>query len=271
MLDASRIGHTGITWPSQPVEEKIADCAAIGFPAFETFGHVIEQYPGGAPRLPRPAPAHGVKYAASYCARTYIDPSPGGGGRRAGHALGPAEQGGGGGDDRRQSCQRREKAAYSAEEYAGLARTLNGLGARIRDELGLLTAAAPPHRYAGGEAGGDRPGGRGARPPGLHLRAGHRPDRPGGRRRRRRWCGATRTWWGTCTSRTTAGTPVTARPTARYADPTGYAGYVPVGSGVIDFATMFRDLRAGRLRRLVDGGARRHAARPAPARKKPPA
>ena len=42
----------------------------------------------------------------------------------------------------RPSCGR-EKAAYSAEEYAGLARTLNTLGARIRDELGLLTALHP--------------------------------------------------------------------------------------------------------------------------------
>ena len=49
MLDAQRIGHTGITWPSQPVEEKIADLAAIGFPAFETFGHVVGAVPRGAP------------------------------------------------------------------------------------------------------------------------------------------------------------------------------------------------------------------------------
>ena len=52
MLDPKKIGHTGITWPTQPVEEKVADTAAVGFTAFETFGHVIEQYPGGASAAP---------------------------------------------------------------------------------------------------------------------------------------------------------------------------------------------------------------------------
>ena len=70
MLDPKRIGHTGITWPTEPVEQKVADVAAVGFTAFETFGHVIEQYPGGAPAFRDLIQGHGLKYAASYCART---------------------------------------------------------------------------------------------------------------------------------------------------------------------------------------------------------
>jgi sugar phosphate isomerase/epimerase len=51
--------------------------------------------------------------------------------------------------------------------------------------------------------------------------------------------------------------PVPSKPTD---DPTGYVGYVPVGSGVIDFVAMFRDLRAagfdGWLMVELDGTAR---------------
>src|SRR5919198_5253171 len=127
MLDPQRIGHTGITWPTQSVEEKVADVAAVGFPAFETFGHVIEQYPGGAPAFRDLLARHGVKYAASYCARTYIDP------QRAPEDIAQVLRWARltkevGGETIVVSCLRRGEESYSAEAYAGLARTLNDLG-----------------------------------------------------------------------------------------------------------------------------------------------
>ena len=37
-----RIGHTGITWPNNQVDQAIRDIAGQGFHGFETFGNVIE-------------------------------------------------------------------------------------------------------------------------------------------------------------------------------------------------------------------------------------
>ncbi|MGH2354914.1 MAG: sugar phosphate isomerase/epimerase family protein [Chloroflexota bacterium] len=242
MLDPQRIGHTGITWPTQSVEEKVADCAAIGFPAFETFGHVIEQYPGGAPAFRDLLQRHGVRYAASYCARTYIDPA------RAEEDIAQVVQWARlskevGAETIVVSCQRREKESYTPEEYAGLARTFNTLGRRIRDELGLTTALHPhtgtpvetPEEIAMVVEALD-PGACAFGPDtGQIAQAGG--DAVDVVRRYRQLVGHVHV-------KDYGGAPVRRQPDGTVEDPTGYVGYVPVGSGVIDFSTMFRDLKA---------------------------
>ena len=241
-LDPKKIGHTGITWPTQPVEEKIADTAAVGFTAFETFGHVVAGYPGGASAFKDLIAKHGLVYSASYCARTYIDPA------RAeediqqvmGWARISKEVGA---ETIVVSCQRREKPAYSPDEYAGLARTFNTLGARIRDELGMRTTLHPhtgtpvetpeeikrivdaldptacgfgPDTGQIAQAGGDAVGLVSQYAPVVtHV---HVKDY--------------------------GGTPVRHDAEGKLAhDPTGYVGYTPVGAGVIDFVPMFKALR----------------------------
>jgi inosose dehydratase len=258
MLDPQRIGHTGITWPTQPVEEKVADLAAIGFPAFETFGHVIEQYPGGAPAFKDLLDRHGLRYAASYCARTYIDP-----GRAPDDVAQVMEWArlskGVGAETIVVSCQRREKPSYTREEYAGLARTFNELGGRIRDELGLRTAL---HPHTGTPV--ESPEEIAMVVEALDPRAcAFGPDtgqiaQAGGDAIEvvRRYRDAV----GHVHVKDYGGKPVSRGPDGSTEDPTGYVGYVPVGSGVIDFAAMFRDLREagfdGWLMVELDGTAR---------------
>jgi len=37
-----RIGHTGITWPNNQIDQAIRDIASLGFHGLETFGNVLE-------------------------------------------------------------------------------------------------------------------------------------------------------------------------------------------------------------------------------------
>lgn len=240
MLDPKKIGHTGITWPTQPVEEKVADTAAAGFTAFETFGHVVEGHPSGAAAFKDLLRRHGLVYSASYCARTYIDPA------RAEEDIEQVMRWArlskeAGAEMIVVSCQRREQDRYSPEEYAGLAQTLNRLGARIRDELGLRTSL---HPHTGTPV--ETPEEISRVVDALDPRAcGFGPD-----------TGQIAQAGGDATEvvsryasvvthvhvKDYGGTPVSERPDGSVEDPTGYAGYVPVGSGVIDFVTMFRNL-----------------------------
>lgn len=258
MLDPKKIGHTGITWPTEPVEQKVADTATAGFTSFETFGHVVEGYPGGAGAFRELIQRHGLVYSASYCARTYIDPA------RAAEDIEQVMRWArvskdAGAEMIVVSCQRREKDQYTPEEYAGLAQTLNTLGARIRDELGLKTSL---HPHTGTPV--EKPEEIARVVEALDPRAcGFGPDtgqiaQAGG--------DATEVvsrYAGIVTHvhvKDYGGTPVSRKSDGTVEDPTGYSGYVPVGSGVIDFVTMFRNLdRAGYrgwLNVELDGTAR---------------
>ena len=241
MLDPQRIGHTGITWPTQSADEKVADVAAVGFPAFETFGHVIEQFPGGAPAFRDLLARHGVQYAASYCARTYIDP------QRAPEDIAQVLRWARltkevGGETIVVSCVRREQESYSTEAYAGLARTLNDLGARIRDELGLKTALHPhtgtpvekPEEIARVVEALDPRACSFGPDTGQIAQAGGDAVEVVGRYRQLVAHVHVKDY---------GGTPVGRQPDGTVEDPTGYAGYVPVGSGVIDFVAMLRGLK----------------------------
>jgi len=258
MLDPKKIGHTGITWPTESVEEKVADTAAAGFSSFETFGHIVESYPGGATAFKELVARHGLTYSASYCARTYIDPA---------RVAEDIEQvmswartsKAAGAEMIVVSCQRCEKDSYSPEEYAGLAKTFNTLGSRIRDELGLKTSL---HPHTGTPV--ETPEQIARVVDALDPRAcGFGPD-----------TGQIAQAGGDAVEvvsryapvvthmhvKDYAGTPVLKGAGGAVVDPTGYSGYVPVGSGVIDFPTMFRSLDRvgfdGWLNVELDGTAR---------------
>jgi inosose dehydratase len=201
----------------------------------------VEQYPGGAPAFKDLIARNGLTYAASYCARTYIDPA-----RAAddvAHVMRWARiSKEAGAETIVVSCQRREKESYSPEEYAGLARTFNTLGARIRDELGLRTSLHPhtgtpvekPEEIARVVEALD-PKACGFGPDtGQIAQAGGDAVEVVGRYRDVVTHVHVKDY---------GGTPVRRRPDGTVEDPTGYVGYTPVGSGVIDFATMFRGLK----------------------------
>ena len=259
MLDPRRTGHTGITWPADPVETKVADTAAAGFGSFETFGHVVMDYPGGPQAFGEMVARHGIAYSASYCARPYIDPARADddisqvmGWARASKAAGAQTI--------VVSCVRREKASYSVAEYLGLARTLSRLGALIRDEFGLATSLHPhtgtpvesPEQIAivvealePGTCGFGPDTGQIAQAGGDAVEVVTRY----------------RSLVNHVHVKDYGGIPVTHDETGKLAhDPTGYVGYEPVGLGVIDFATMFRTLRevgfSGWLNVELDGTAR---------------
>jgi inosose dehydratase len=259
VIDPHRTGHTGITWPTQPVEEKVADTADAGFASFETFGHVVAEYPGGAAAFRELLARYKISYSASYCARTYIDPA------RADDDIAQVMKWArasrdAGADTIVVSCVRREKHHYSVEEYHGLARTLNALGAKIHDELGMQTSL---HPHTGTPV--ETPEQITMVVEALDPRAcGFGPDtgqiaQAGGDAveivsRYRQVVNHVHV-------KDYGGTPVTHDADGKLQiDPTGYVGYEPVGLGVIDFPRMFRALReagyAGWLNVELDGTIR---------------
>lgn len=69
------IGHTGITWRNNDMENAITDISGLGFYGFETFGNVFdtwEQKPGG---LGAVLQAHNLPLISAYCNFNLTDPS----------------------------------------------------------------------------------------------------------------------------------------------------------------------------------------------------
>jgi inosose dehydratase len=79
-MDKFRIGHTGITWGygAAQMEEALRDTAELGYRAFETFGSVLEQFerdrPGGFGALLQ---RYGIPLSAAYCGTAFYDPAQG--------------------------------------------------------------------------------------------------------------------------------------------------------------------------------------------------
>jgi len=62
-----QIGHTGITWRNNAMEQAITDVSGLGFYGFETFGNVFDAYeqkPGG---LGAVLDAHHLPLVSAYC------------------------------------------------------------------------------------------------------------------------------------------------------------------------------------------------------------
>jgi inosose dehydratase len=69
-----KIGHTGITWPNDQVEEAIADISSLGFYGFETFGPVLEKWEGQG-GLGEVLDKHRLPLISGYCTFNLIDPA----------------------------------------------------------------------------------------------------------------------------------------------------------------------------------------------------
>jgi inosose dehydratase len=67
-----QIGHTGITWSNDQVEQAIADISSLGFYGFETFGQVLEKWEtqGG---LGRVLDEHQLPLVSAYCTLNLTD------------------------------------------------------------------------------------------------------------------------------------------------------------------------------------------------------
>lgn len=142
-MSPERIGHTGITWPASPegVKNAIADIASLGYRGFEMFGFLIDQYPGGVPALKEELDCHALALPAVYCFAPLIDPAT--------TAEDVAKMGAWasklkelGGSVLVVGATGRAKPVYSAAEYRGLAQTLGEIGRRCVD-LGLVVAFHP--------------------------------------------------------------------------------------------------------------------------------
>ena len=70
-----KIGHTGITWPNNDIEQAITDVSNEGFYGFETFGEVFDAWedkPGG---LGAVLQAHKLPLISAYCNVNLTDPA----------------------------------------------------------------------------------------------------------------------------------------------------------------------------------------------------
>ena len=73
-----RVGHTGITWGYDVsiVEQGVQDVAELGYAAFETFGHTVEEYDSQSPgRFADLLKRHDVPLGSLYCGTRFVDPS----------------------------------------------------------------------------------------------------------------------------------------------------------------------------------------------------
>ena len=236
-MRADRLGHTGITWPDAPIDRVVTDVADLGYAGFETFAHTVESYPGGPAAFRELIDRHGLVFPSAYCFASYIDPAT-----RADDVAMTVAQARTlrdiGGSVVVLGATNRRKPSYTSDEYGGMIGTLNEIGKRTL-EFGVITTFHPhtgtpvetreeidrvmggvDGRYVGfaPDTGQIQKGGSDAvevlrtyLPLVRHL---HLKD-----------------WVGGVLQRNPDGSEV---------DRTGYADYVPVGSGVVDVPAIMR-------------------------------
>lgn len=142
-MQATRVGHTAITWPftSDGAQQAMEVLAPLGYRAVELFGFVLDAYPGGVEAVRHDLARTGLQLAAAYCSVPLIDPAT------REQDVARMERWAGmvrdlGGSVVVVGASQRKKAAYDTEEYEHLSRTLEEIGRRCR-ELGVLTCFHP--------------------------------------------------------------------------------------------------------------------------------
>ncbi len=230
-MRADRLGHTGITWPVEPIDQVVAEVAELGYPGFETFALTVRGYPGGPTAFRELIARHGLVFPSAYCYASYIDPATRQADIEEMVALARVIREVGGAMAVL-GATNRTKPSYTPDEYRGMIETLNEIGKRNAD-LGVATSIHPhtgtpietreeidrvmsgvDPRYVGfaPDTGQIQKGGsdavqvlRAYLPLVTHV---HLKD----------WVGGT----------------LQHTPDGQEVDRTGYADYVPVGSGVVD-------------------------------------
>jgi inosose dehydratase len=137
-----RIGHSGITWgfTKAEAEQAVKDVAELGYSAYETFGHILVQYqqeePGGFGAV---LERYGIPLAAAYCPTQFVDPSEADEDvdnvttwARVAQSLGATAI--------VLQATRRQKEPYT--QWQGMAEVFNEIGRRARD-MGMVTAIHP--------------------------------------------------------------------------------------------------------------------------------
>jgi inosose dehydratase len=237
MVKQFRVGHTGITWgyDVSTVEQAVRDVAELGYAAFETFGWIIEPYDEGhAGGFGALLERYGLPLGSVYCNTHFVDPA------QAEEDVAQVL---------RWARRARELGAQTIvlqaagvripgyDAYEGLAAAFSDIGRRVLD-MGLL-AAVHPHTGTLIETGDEIDAVMDASDPealffapdtgqivkggsdvmdvlhtyGPRVRHVHLKDYIGG--------------------------PVQRDAEGKEIDPTGYAGYTPVGHGALDMAAIF--------------------------------
>jgi inosose dehydratase len=243
-MQIERLGHTGITWASTPdgVTSAIADVAALGYRGFETFGFLIDQYPGGVPALKEKLDRHGLRFPSAYCFAPLVDPATAADDVEKIVAWAQKVKDLGG-SVVVVGATRRAKPVYSAEEYRGLARTLGELGRRCLD-LGVV-AAFHPHTGTPVETGPEIDALFGSSDPRCVFFA---PDTGQIRKGGSDPIQVLRSYLPLIRHvhlKDYDGGPIDAVDAdGKPVDRTGYVNYVPLGSGVVDIAGIIDTLDA---------------------------
>ena len=259
MLDPKRAGHTGITWPGPggSVAQAVEETGATGFAAFETMAHQFLSDPGSVRALREASEQTGVRIAAAYCNARYIEPDQAeadiakvvGWGKTLKELGGDLVVIGPGG---------KRPGGYAPADYRFMAQTLNEIGRQLTD-IGV-TIALHPHTGTSVETRAEteqvleaidpRYGGFGP-DVGQMQKAGDDP------------VDIVRTYRQLVRHvhiKDYAGGPVQRDAEGKYIDPTGYAGYVPLGQGVVELKSILQilseDNYAGWLMVELDGTPR---------------
>ena len=232
------IGHTGITWgyTLDCVEPAIRDVAELGYHAFETFGFTIEAYEREQPGAFRALlERYGIPFRSCYCNMSFVDPKDAAKDVEQVLRWAALAKSLGAQTIVLQAAGVRLPEPYT--EYSGMARHFSELGLR-QQEMGLI-AAIHPHTgtlietreeieavlgavdpqavFFAPDTGQIVKGGSDLLPllrDYRHLiRHVHLKDYVGG--------------------------PVQRDAAGKEIDPTGYAGYTPIGMGVVDMPGVF--------------------------------
>lgn len=223
-----RIGHTGITWgyDAQATEQAVKDVAQLGYRAYETFGFVLEQYAQKSGGFGAVLERYGIPLAAAYCPTRFYGPADAAEDIEQVTRWAELARGLGATTIVLQAGQRRPEP-YG--EYKGMAEVFDEIGRRVRD-MGLITTVHP-HTGTLIETRAEIDAVLNAIDPDL---VGFAPD-----------TGQIEKGGGDAVATLDAYKTLIRHVHLKDyggGEETGYAGYVPVGSGVVDMPAIFRIL-----------------------------
>lgn len=140
-----RIAHSGITWgyDADTAEEAIRDVSELGYRAYETIGRIIEQYEERkAERFDDLLARHDISLAAVYCGTTFVDAE--GAAEHVENVMRWAKRGQELGATALilAAGSRRPEPYTKTAQWRGMARVFNDIARRAAD-LGLITALHP--------------------------------------------------------------------------------------------------------------------------------